>query len=92
VERGTFSLQEAVRKMTSFPADILGIEDRGRLRPGSKADVLVFDPARVRALATYTEPLQLAEGFEVVIVNGEIARRDGRLGDRLAGRVLKPQP
>jgi N-acyl-D-aspartate/D-glutamate deacylase len=92
VERGAFSLQEAVRKMTSFPADILGIEDRGRLRPGSKADVIVFDPARVRALATYTEPLQLAEGFEVVIVNGEIARRDGRLGDRLAGRVLKPQP
>jgi N-acyl-D-aspartate/D-glutamate deacylase len=91
VEQGALSLQEAIRKMTSFPADILGIEDRGQLRVGSKADVIVFDPARVRALATYTEPLQLAEGFEVVIVNGEIARRDGRLGDHLGGRVLKPQ-
>ena len=90
VEQGALSLQEAVRKMTSFPADILGIEDRGSLRPGSRADVIVFDPARVRALATYTEPLQLAEGFEVVIVNGEIARRDGRLGEHLPGRVLKP--
>ena len=91
VRQGVLSLQEAVRKMTSFPADVLGIEDRGSLRPGSKADVIVFDPARVRALATYTEPLQLAEGFEVVIVNGNIARRDGRLGERLSGRVLKPQ-
>jgi N-acyl-D-amino-acid deacylase len=91
MQQGALSLQEAVRKMTSFPADLLGIEDRGSLRPGSKADVIIFDPARVRALATYPEPLQLAEGFEIVIVNGEIARRDGRLGDHLSGRVLKPQ-
>jgi N-acyl-D-aspartate/D-glutamate deacylase len=90
VEQGALSLEEAIRKMTSFPADLLGIEDRGRLAPGTRADVIVFDPARVRALATYTEPLQLAEGFDIVIVNGEIARRDGRPGERLAGRVLKP--
>jgi N-acyl-D-aspartate/D-glutamate deacylase len=91
VDQGALSLREAIRKMTSFPAGLLGIEDRGQLRVGGKADVIVFDPARVRALATYTEPLQLAEGFEIVIVNGEIARRDGQLGDHLAGRVLKPQ-
>jgi N-acyl-D-aspartate/D-glutamate deacylase len=89
VGQNALSLQEAVRKMTSFPAGVLGISDRGRLQPGSKADVLVFDAARVRALATYPEPLQLAEGFDVVIVNGEVARADGRLG-RLAGRVLRP--
>ena len=83
------SLPEAVRKMTSFAAGVLGIEDRGHLRPGSKADVLVFDPARVRARATYPEPLQLAEGFDVVIVNGKVARSGGRLGE-LAGRVLSP--
>jgi N-acyl-D-aspartate/D-glutamate deacylase len=90
VEQGALSLEEAIRRMTSLPADILGIEDRGRLAPGTKADVIVFDPARVRALATYTDPLQLAEGFDIVIVNGEMARRDRRLGDRLAGRVLRP--
>ena len=90
VKQRALSLEEAIRKMTSFPADLLGIEDRGRLAPGTRADVIVFDPARVRALATYTDPLQLAEGFDVVIVNGEIARRDGRLGERVAGRVLKP--
>jgi N-acyl-D-aspartate/D-glutamate deacylase len=90
VRQGALSLAEAVRKMTSFPAGILGIDDRGRLQPGSKADVLLFDPARVRARATYPEPLQLAEGFDVVIVNGEIARSDGRLGE-LSGRVLRPQ-
>jgi N-acyl-D-aspartate/D-glutamate deacylase len=90
VDEGVLSLEEAVRKMTSFPAEILRISDRGVLRPGSKADVIVFDPQRVRAMATYTEPLQLAEGFEVVIVNGEIARRDGQLTEELAGRVLEP--
>jgi N-acyl-D-aspartate/D-glutamate deacylase len=91
VRQGALSLPEAVRKMTSFPASILGISDRGRLQPGSKADVIVFEPGEVRALATYPEPLQLAEGFEVVIVNGEVARMSGRLGEHLAGRVLRPQ-
>jgi N-acyl-D-aspartate/D-glutamate deacylase len=90
VGQHVLSLQEAVRKMTSFPAGVLGIDDRGTLLEGSKADVIVFDAANVRALATYPEPLQLAEGFEVVIVNGEIARQDGRLTDALAGRVLAP--
>jgi N-acyl-D-aspartate/D-glutamate deacylase len=90
VGEGVLSLEEAVRKMTSFPAEILRIADRGALRPGNKADVIVFDPQRVRAMATYTEPLQLAAGFDVVIVNGEIARRDGRLTEQLAGRVLHP--
>ena len=90
-EQELLSLPQAVRKMTSFPAGVLGIEDRGTLRPGYKADIVVFDPAEVRALATYTEPLQLAEGFDLVIVNGTIARQDGRLGETLAGRVLAPK-
>jgi N-acyl-D-aspartate/D-glutamate deacylase len=91
VEQQVLSLTEAIRKMTSFPASVLRIEDRGTLLPGSKADVIIFDPVDVRALATYPDPLQLAEGFEVVIVNGEIARRDGRLTGALAGRVLVPE-
>src|SRR5690606_2134403 len=90
VGQGALSLAEAVRKMTSFPAGILGIDDRGSLQPGSKADILVFDPERVRARATYPEPLQLAEGFDVVIVKGTLARADGQLGG-LSGRVLRPR-
>ena len=90
VGRGLLTLPEAVRKMTAFAAGILGIVDRGVLRAGMKADVLVFDPAKVRALATYPDPLQLAEGFDLVIVNGRIAREEGRLADGRFGQVLKP--
>jgi N-acyl-D-aspartate/D-glutamate deacylase len=90
-DRGVLSLPEAVRKMTSFAAGVLGIRDRGSLDEGMFADIIVFDPARVRALASYPEPLQLAEGFDVVIVNGRIARENRELGDTLHGRVLEPQ-
>ncbi|MEX2125849.1 MAG: amidohydrolase family protein [Woeseia sp.] len=90
VEQGALSLQEAVRKMTSFPAKLLRIDDRGILGAGKKADIIVFDPANVRALATYPEPLQLSEGFDAVIVNGRIARQNDRLGETFNGRVLVP--
>jgi len=91
VERGDLSLAEAVRKMTSFAAGVLGITDRGVLAPGMKADLIVFDAARVHANATYPDPLQLADGFDLVVVNGRIARENGRLAERLSGRVLEPE-
>lgn len=90
VRRELLTLPEAVRKMSSFAAGILGIQDRGVLRTGMKADLVVFDPRNVKARATYPEPLQLAEGFDLVIVNGEVAREDGRLAERRFGRVLTP--
>lgn len=83
-------LSEAVRKMTSFPAGILGIDDRGIVREGMAADLLVFDPQKVRARADYLDPIQLADGFDVVIINGRIAREDGQMAAELAGRVLLP--
>jgi N-acyl-D-amino-acid deacylase len=89
-QEGRLTLAEAVRKMTSLPAAQLGLPERGVLAEGRPADVIVFDPARVRATATYEDPLQLAEGFDVVIVNGAVARRDGGLSDGLRGRVLRP--
>ncbi|HUD97366.1 MAG TPA: amidohydrolase family protein, partial [Woeseiaceae bacterium] len=91
VEREVLTLAEAVRKMTSFAAEIIGIEDRGAVREGMRADLIIFDPRNVRANATYPEPLQLAAGFDVVIVNGRIARQDGRLAPELTGRVLAPR-
>ena len=84
------SLPEAVRKMTSFAASILGITDRGIVREGMVADLTVFDPARVHAVATYPEPLQLALGFDIVIVNGKIARENGEHANGLFGKVLRP--
>ncbi len=90
VARELISLPEMVRKMTSLPADTIGLEDRGRLAPGMAADIVIFDPARVRATATYTDPLQLAAGFDIVLVNGQVARQDGLLSAGLHGEVLLP--
>lgn len=84
------TLPEAVWKMTSFAAGVLGITDRGVVREGMVADLIVFDPSRVRANATYPNPLQLADGFDVVIVNGKIARENGRRAEELMGAVLRP--
>ena len=82
------SLPEAVRKMCSLPAQTLGLSDRGVIREGYHADLLVFDPEKVRAQATYSDPHQLGEGMDWVIVNGKVAFRDGQMVDR-AGRVLR---
>jgi len=84
------TLPEAVRKMTSFAADVLQLADRGRIAQGMRADLIVFDPAKVHDRATYPEPLQLAEGFDVVIVNGKVARENGTLAAQQSGRVLQP--
>ena len=91
VERNELPLPFAVRKMTSFAASVLGIEDRGRLEPGYLADIVIFDPENVRATATYPDPIRLAEGFDVVIVNGKVARENGRRDAALHGRVLRPE-
>ena len=71
-ERNVISLEDAIRKMTSFPAQRLRVTDRGVLKPGMKADITVFDPARVRDMATFEKPHQYAEGFLSVIVNGKV--------------------
>lgn len=87
-DRKLLSLEEAVRKMSSFPAQRLGLVDRGLLRPGLKADLVVFDAAGVRDTATFERPHQYAEGFSLVVVNGEIVYRDGTMTGARPGRVL----
>src|SRR5262249_1722312 len=82
------TLEEAVRKMSSFPAQRLGLTDRGLLRPGMKADIAVFDPARVRDASTFEKPHQYAEGFSTVVVNGKIVLDDGAMQPARPGRVL----
>jgi dihydroorotase/N-acyl-D-amino-acid deacylase len=87
-DKGVLTLQDAVRKMTSFPAARLGLRDRGILRPGMKADITVFDPARVRDAATFENPHQYAEGFAFVLVNGQVIYERGAMTPARPGRVL----
>jgi N-acyl-D-amino-acid deacylase len=72
------TLHEMVRKATGFPARILGLRDRGVVRVGAKADLVLFNPANVRARSSFVEPLLQAEGFDLVLVNGRPAFADGR--------------
>jgi N-acyl-D-amino-acid deacylase len=89
-ERRALSLEDAVRKMSAFPASRVRLADRGMLREGFAADVVVFDPATVTDRATFAEPFRYAEGIGAVIVNGVTALRDGERAERRAGRALRP--
>ena len=82
-------LPEAIRKMTSFPAQRLGLPDRGLLRDGFKADIVVFDPKTVKAPATREEPKQFPVGIEYVIVNGRVVIDRGENTGALPGRALR---
>jgi N-acyl-D-amino-acid deacylase len=88
-ERGVTTLEAAIRSMTSLPASVFGLKDRGVIREGAAADIAIFDPAKVRDRATYTQPHQLAEGMWGVLVNGVPVVQEGRFTDALPGRVLK---
>jgi N-acyl-D-amino-acid deacylase len=88
-EQKLLTLEEAVRKMTSLAASRAFLSDRGRLAVGMKADVVVFDPEKVRDVSTYEDPHHFAEGVSDVIVNGKFAIRDGKLTGELPGRVLR---
>ncbi|MBB6504577.1 N-acyl-D-amino-acid deacylase [Sphingomonas endophytica] len=83
------TLAEAVRRLTSLPTDHLSIADRGRLRTGLYADVVVFDPVTIADQATYERPAQLATGVSDVLVNGRFALRDGRPTGAHTGRVVR---
>jgi len=88
-EERWLGLADAIRKMTSFPAQRLGLPDRGLLRDGFKADVVVFDAGTVKAPATRREPKQFPVGIEQVIVNGRVVVDQGRHTGVLAGRALR---
>jgi dihydroorotase/N-acyl-D-amino-acid deacylase len=91
-ELGLFTTEEAVRRMTSLAARRVGLFDRGLLRPGMLADVVVFDPARIRDRATYEEPSLYSEGVEHVVVNGRLVLEAGRMTGERPGRALRHRP
>jgi len=82
-------LEEAIRKMTSLPASRMRLADRGLLRPGMAADLVAFDPAKVRERSTYADPTHYSEGFPFVAVNGQLVVDEGRITSARPGRPLK---
>lgn len=90
-EEKVLSLEEAIRRMTSLPAQKFQLKDRGLLREGFAADIVIFDEKEVQDHATYDKPHQYATGFRYVIVNGQLTVDDGKHNGTRAGIVLKKQ-
>lgn len=90
-EKNVLTVEDAVRRMTSLPARTFGLRDRGLIKPDMVADLVLFDPAKVQDKATFAEPNQYSEGFDIVIVNGRVAVEDGKPTDARAGKVVRPQ-
>ena len=86
-----FSLPEAIRKMTRMSADRFGLDDRGRIAVGAAADLVLFDPVKVKDSATFSQPQQLAEGIEAVWVNGVLSYAQKKLTGVRAGKFLERQ-
>lgn len=90
-ERQVVSLEFAIRSMTSLPALVFRMKDRGVIHEGAAADLVIFDPAKIQDQATYRNPHQLATGVSYVLVNGELAMDNGKLTGKKAGIVLTAQ-
>ncbi|WP_266205946.1 N-acyl-D-amino-acid deacylase family protein [Pontibacter kalidii] len=90
-DKKLLTLQEAVRKMTSLPAETIGLQKRGQLKPGYKADLLIFNPSEVKENATYAKPDQLATGFKYVLIGGKVVKEDENYSSERTGKVLRKQ-
>jgi N-acyl-D-aspartate/D-glutamate deacylase len=88
-EEKILTLEDAIRKMTSLPAGKLGLQDRGIIKEGFWADIVVFDPDKIKDKATYADPHQYPEGIDYVIVNGQVAVDHGTLTGARPGKVLR---
>ncbi len=88
-EEHVVSVEEAVRKITALPADVLSLRDRGRLARGAFADIVIFDPAIFQDHATYAKPMQYATGVTDVFVNGKLALKDGEPTGASTGRAVR---
>jgi N-acyl-D-amino-acid deacylase len=88
-DSGILTLEEAIRKMTSFPSQRFGLFNRGLIKPGMYADIVIFNPKTVIDLATYQKPHQLPKGIEYVIVNGELTVSEAKPLSSLPGKTLR---
>src|SRR5215468_5474533 len=87
--RGVLGLEDAIRRMTSLPARTFGLKDRGLLREGMAADLVIFDPVQVEDKATYAKPHQFSQGFDYVAVNGKLVVDEGKLTEARAGQPIR---
>jgi len=90
-KRKILTLEDAIRRMTSLPARTFNLKDRGQLREGFAADLVLFDPEKVQDTSTYQAPHAYAVGFDYVIVNGQTAVAEGKITETRAGRILRHQ-
>ena len=88
-EDGKLRLEEAIRKFSALPAQRVRLTDRGVLKKGMWADIVVFDPATIRDRATFENPNQLSEGMRYVLINGVPVIDDGKQTDALPGKVIR---
>lgn len=88
-ENNWFPIEEAIRKMSAFPAQRLGLKDRGLIKKGMKADLVLFDKEKVSDRATFSEPQNLSEGIEIVFVNGVKVWENGEVTRNLPGMILR---
>lgn len=89
LDKKVITLEQAIHKMTAMPAQRLGLKDRGLLAPGYKADIVAFDPEAIADRATRTNPNQTAAGVRWVLVNGQVAVKEGQVTGTMAGEVLR---
>jgi N-acyl-D-aspartate/D-glutamate deacylase len=88
-EQGLLTWEEAIRKLTSLPADIIGLKDRGILAEEYMADIVIFDPATIKDNATFEDPFHYPDGMKYVFVNGTAVVDDGEYTRALPGRALR---
>jgi N-acyl-D-amino-acid deacylase len=91
-EEGVLSLEEASWKASGFPAQKLSLKDRGMIKKGYKADLVIFDLAMIKDQATYVEPLQYPSGIDYVLVNGELVIERGKQTGARPGKVIRGKP
>ena len=91
-EQGVLSLSESIRKMTKLPASVLGLKDRGEIKSGYWADLVIFDPNTIIDNATFEEPHQYSSGISYVMVNGALVIENGKHTQSLTGKILKHAP
>ena len=90
--RGLISLEQAIHKMTGQPAERLGLRERGVIKVGNFADLVIFDNEEISDHATYLQPHQFSEGIEHLLVNGQCVLHHGQVTSALPGKVLKHRP
>lgn len=88
-EKGVLTLEEAISKMTSLPADRLGLTERGRIKEGNIADIVIFDPDQITDVSTFEDPHHYSEGIKWLLVNGSVVIQEEKITENRPGRVLR---